>query len=106
MSIAGYFSRTHELRTSRKPSPLGIGFEGEVLTGEKSVEEKQRHEAILAANPLDEAYKYVEDYDPVLLHHLGLTKHDVSTRTEPDQTETRRAIPAAENFIFADEPTK
>jgi len=91
MRIAGYFSRTRELRMSKKPSPLGIGFEGEVLTGEKSVEEKQRHEAILATNPLDEAYKDVEDYDSVLLYHLRLPNNRISKRTEPNPGEIRRA---------------
>lgn len=96
MSIAGYFGSTRELRMSRKPSPQGIGFEGEVLTGEKSVEEKQRHEAILASDPTREAYKEVDHYDPVLRFHLGLVK----------EAGIRTPAPLAEKHNFSNEPSK
>ena len=101
MSIAGYFGRTRELRMPKTPSPQGIGFEGEVLTGQKSVEEKQRHEAILAINPLDEAYKDVEDYDPILLYHLRLPGNEISKQSEPNPGEIRSATPSAEKHDFA-----
>ena len=105
MSIAGYFGRTRELRMSRKPSLLGIGFEGEVLTGQKSVEEKQRHEAILATNPVDEAYKDVEDYDPVLLYHTRVITNEMLKRAGSHQAETRTATAPPKKY-FADEPNK
>lgn len=51
--------------------PLGTSFEGPVLTGHESVQQRQRREAISACNNLQESYKKTEDYDPVLRPHLG-----------------------------------
>ena len=71
MSISGYFQpRIVELRMPKTADPLGIGFEGPVLTGERTVQEQERHEAIRAFDTTGEAYKRTEDYDPVLRAHL------------------------------------
>jgi hypothetical protein len=74
MSIAGYFRKRGytELRIPKTKSDLGIQFDSPVLTGEKSVEQQQREAAIRATSPLDESYKTVEDYDPVLRAHCRL----------------------------------
>jgi hypothetical protein len=75
MSIAGYFcKRVTELRMPKskdaKSEPL-IRFEGPVMSGHKSVEEQQR-DVVHHRETLDESYKTVEDYDPVLRAHCRL----------------------------------
>jgi hypothetical protein len=74
MSIAGYLARPMtELRMPKKTEktdPLGISFEGPVLTGERSVQHRQRDEAIRTFDTTGEAYKRTEDYDSVLRAHL------------------------------------
>jgi hypothetical protein len=45
---------------------LGIRFDGDVLTGEKTVEEQLKGDSVL---PGGEYYQAVEDYDPVLRAH-------------------------------------
>jgi hypothetical protein len=50
----------------------GIQFDGLVLTGERSVEQRQRDEAIRGVRVDAEAYVRVEDYDPVLRAHCGV----------------------------------
>jgi hypothetical protein len=91
---------------SKEPSPQGIAFEGEVLTGEKSVEQKQRHEAILAFNHTCETYKTPEDYDPILRYHLGLTNPKITKRTEPNIGEIPSAAWVPGKKFFANEPNK
>ena len=68
MRIAGYLSRCKtEARMSGKGSDeLGIRFDGDVLTGEKTVEEQLKGDSVL---PGGEYYQAVEDYDPVLQAH-------------------------------------
>jgi hypothetical protein len=75
MSIAGYFARrTAELRMPKTADPLGIRFEGPVLSGEKSAQERQRGDAIAACNTAGESYTRSEDYDSVLRAHLKSSK--------------------------------
>jgi hypothetical protein len=75
MSISGYFERnTTALRMPKAADPLGIRFEGPVLTGETSVQERQRDEAIAAWNNTGESYQQPEDYDPVLRAHVTRSK--------------------------------
>jgi hypothetical protein len=63
MSIAGYFcKRGSELRMPKTEDSLGIRYEGAVLTGEKSVEQRQRDDAIRAISHSGESSKTVEDY--------------------------------------------
>ena len=68
MSVAGYLgSEKPELRMAKKSGDeLGARFEGTVLTGEKTVEEGLKGDAV---RPTDEYYESVEDYDPVLRAH-------------------------------------
>ena len=74
MSIAGYLApHITELRMPKKTEKtdtLGISFEGPVLTGERSVQHRQRDEAIRTFDTTGEAYKRTQDYDPVLRAHL------------------------------------
>lgn len=50
--------------------PLGISFKGSVLTGEKSVQQQQRHTALAGFDTNGESYKQTEYYDPILRFHL------------------------------------
>jgi len=70
MSISCYFvPRSAESRMPKTADSLNISFEGSVLTGQKSVQEAQRDEAIAACNTVLESYQKIEDYDPVLRSH-------------------------------------
>jgi hypothetical protein len=71
MSIAGYLGKGKpELRMAKKDvDELGVRFDGAVLTGEKSVEEQLKCDAV---RPGDSCYERVEDYDPVLRAHCRL----------------------------------
>ena len=81
MSISGYFApRTVEFRMPKTADPLDIRFEGPVLTGEKSVQQRQRDDAIAACNTAGESYKKTEDYDPVLRAHLVSSTHVRSSK--------------------------
>ena len=81
MSISGYFARrTVEFRMPKTADPLDIRFEGPVLTGEKSVPERQRDDAIAASNKTGESYKRTEDYDPVLRAHLMSSTHVITSK--------------------------
>ena len=51
---------------------LGTRFEGAVLEGEKTVEQRLRDDAVRAETTGDEYYPGVEDYDPVLRAHCRL----------------------------------
>ncbi|HEX4135259.1 MAG TPA: hypothetical protein VHY84_11660 [Bryobacteraceae bacterium] len=44
---------------------LGIRYEGAVLTGEKSVEQEQRDDAIRAISHPGESSETLEDYSPI-----------------------------------------
>lgn len=57
-------------KKTEKTDTLGISFEGPVLTGNKTVQEQERHEAISAFDTTGASYKRTEDYDPVLRAHL------------------------------------
>jgi hypothetical protein len=48
---------------------VGARFDGSVLTGEKSVEERLAEDTVRAH---EEHYECVEDYDPVLRAHCRL----------------------------------
>ena len=75
VSIAGYLSAgRRELRMPKKKSgdKLNIRFEGAVLTGEKTVDEKLREDAVGRIVVGDEYYETAEDYDPVLRGHRRL----------------------------------
>ena len=74
MSVAGYFSNTTELRMPKGEDVLGIRFEGEVLNGEKSVEDRRRADAISATAHIrpGDTYRSAKDYDPVLRAHCRL----------------------------------
>ena len=52
MSVAGYFSKSTELRMPKQSDALGIQPEGPVLKGEKSVEQGRRENAIAASRPV------------------------------------------------------
>lgn len=106
MSISGYFGSTKELRMPRKPNPQGIHFYGEVLTGEQSVEQKQRHESLIAHDHTREAYKNARDYDPVLRFHLRLPENEISKPSEPKLGEIQTPAPTAENKMLTNEPGK
>ena len=70
MSIAGYLIKRGytELRMPKH----SIRSEGLVMSGEKSVEEQRRQDAIRATSCGGESYKSVKDYDPVLRAHCRL----------------------------------
>ncbi len=69
MSISGYFAKyTAELRMPRTPDPLGISFEGLVLTGQRSLQQQHRDEAIRASITARERYKAVDENDFVAGH--------------------------------------
>jgi hypothetical protein len=81
MSIAGYLIKrgNTELRMPKSGEPgkgnagPSIRYEGPVLTGQKSVEQEQRDDAIRATSHLvGESYSTVENYDPVLQAHCRL----------------------------------
>jgi hypothetical protein len=69
MSIAGYLSAgKREVRMPKKGGDeSGIRFDGAVLTGEKSVEERLKMPDAVPSS--GEYYERVEDYDPVLRAH-------------------------------------
>jgi hypothetical protein len=77
MSIAGYFSKRGytELRMPKpgdaKNEPL-TRFEGPVLNGEKSVEQRQGEAAVRTPSHPGESYNATGDYDPVLRAHCRL----------------------------------
>jgi hypothetical protein len=62
MSIAGYFSKRGyaELRMPKTRNDLGIQYQGPVLTGEKSVEQQQRDDALRATGHRSELHKLLE----------------------------------------------
>lgn len=72
MSIAGYFGvRRPELRMPKKGDDrVGARFEGAVLSGEKTVEERLKDDSL---RPGGACYECVEDYDPVLRAHCRLS---------------------------------
>ena len=84
MSIAGYFSKRgySELRMPKSGEPgnssnssndgPSIRSEGPVMSGEKSVEQQLRDDAIRVTPHLGQSYSNVEDYDPVLRAHCRL----------------------------------
>ena len=51
---------------------LGIRYEGEVLNGEKSVQERRRADELAAARRIFEGVDGVEGCDPVLRFHYRL----------------------------------
>jgi len=76
MSVAGYFSKSTELRMPKQSDALGIQPEGPVLKGEKSVEQGRRENAIAASRIVlsckQECYRRIDDYDSVLRAHCRL----------------------------------
>jgi hypothetical protein len=75
MSVAGYLTPgTGELRMASEGIPggglEGLGLEGEVLTGKKSVEARLGEYPARVAS--DKCYENVADYDPVLRAHCRL----------------------------------
>jgi hypothetical protein len=72
VSIAGYLNaRKTEARMPKGVDQLSIQYEGAVLVGEKSVEERLKEGAVRAQLAVDEYCGGVEDYDPVLRSHCG-----------------------------------
>jgi len=71
-------------RSDRGPDPLGIRYQGDVLTGKITVEEAHDRAArdVAQAQLADKhrrsdysnCYTAPENYDPVLRHHLGIGK--------------------------------
>jgi hypothetical protein len=62
------------LRMSKKGADkLNIRFEGAVVTGEKTVDERLKEDAVGRVVVGDEYYETVEDYDPVLRAHCRVT---------------------------------
>jgi hypothetical protein len=49
-----------------------VRFEGAILTGEKTVDEKLREDGVRAKLLSDDYYGGVEDYEPVLRAHCRL----------------------------------
>ena len=81
MSIAGYLGAGKpELRIVKKcGDELGVRYEGIVVTGEKTVSEELRADAV-GQKMSGEYYESVEDYDPVLHSHCRTSlKHDRQT---------------------------
>lgn len=56
------------------PDALGIHFEGSVLTGEKSVQQQQRDEAIRAFNGAGEPYPGIDPAGQAIKFYLGSRK--------------------------------
>jgi hypothetical protein len=71
MSVAGYLSAGKpELRMAKKcGDKVGVRYEGIVVTGEKTVSEQLRADAVRQKMSGEEYYESVEDYDPVLRSH-------------------------------------
>jgi hypothetical protein len=88
MNIAGNFNNGTGLRlpdetgkaeTDQAADPLGIHWEGPVMTGKKSADESRKDDAIKTVFDRPERarakfYSSVEDYDPVLRSHCRLDR--------------------------------
>ena len=71
--VTGYLiGEKKELRMPKGPNRLGITFQGEALTGEKSVEHRRADDAVPVSPATEETYRKVADYDPVLRSHCRL----------------------------------
>ena len=74
MSVAGYIGdNPQDLRMPcERTDDLGTNYEGAVLSGEASPEERRLAESRVAMRRGGEFYSSVEDYDPVLRSHCRL----------------------------------
>lgn len=77
MSVCGYFSKGKETLMPKGKDTVGIRSEGPVMTGEKSVEQVRREDAIRSSISKPDAQKRqycksVQSYDPVLRFHCRL----------------------------------